>query len=305
MAVPWKVNSSSTYAFTQHRDYHENPPHSRPCHLASHRNRAPGAWLYRNRMNVLRLSAVSDSLRSHDCSSSGSSAHGDSSGQNNGVGCHALLQGIFPTQGLKPGLPNCRRILYCLSQQGSPKILEWVAMPYSRGSSRPSDRTRVSCTAGGFFTSWATREAHRDHRHNRLQLPNLFKWSFPKCQWGMNHRWEQFYDRGEKASRVFNDLLDPGQRSTKPISMDFCPEDKTDSPHLSLIAWDREDLKCLYKFLVWICHLKCTWDIWKERGMLTADSKHGLSTLTLLDAVQLPKEGSVIPCRCHQRGLQR
>ena len=66
----------------------------------------------------------------------------------------------------------------------------------------------------------------------------------------MNHRWEQFYDRGEKASRVFNDLLDPGQRSTKPISMDFCPKDKTDSPHLSLIAWDREDLKCLYKFLV-------------------------------------------------------
>ena len=40
------------------------------------------------------------------------------------------------------------------------RILEWVAMPFSRGSSRPRDLTQVSCTAGGFFTVWATREAH-------------------------------------------------------------------------------------------------------------------------------------------------
>ena len=40
--------------------------------------------------------------------------------KNTGVGCHALLQGIFPTQRLNPGLPRCRRILYCLSHQGSP-----------------------------------------------------------------------------------------------------------------------------------------------------------------------------------------
>ena len=120
MAVPWKVNSSSTYAFTQHSGYHKNPSHSRPCHLATHRNRAPGAWLYRNCMNVLSRSVVSDSLRSHDCSSPGSSAHGDSPGKNNGVGCHAPLQGIFPTQGLNPGLLHCGQILYCLSHQGSP-----------------------------------------------------------------------------------------------------------------------------------------------------------------------------------------
>ena len=36
------------------------------------------------------------------------------------LGCHALLQGIFPTQGMNPGLSHCRRILYCLSPQGSP-----------------------------------------------------------------------------------------------------------------------------------------------------------------------------------------
>ena len=40
------------------------------------------------------------------------------------------------------------------------RILEWVTFPFSRGSSQPKDRTQVSCIAGGFFTSWATREAH-------------------------------------------------------------------------------------------------------------------------------------------------
>ena len=38
-------------------------------------------------------------------------------------------------------------------------ILEWVAVPFSRGSSQPRDPTQVSCIAGRFFTSWATREA--------------------------------------------------------------------------------------------------------------------------------------------------
>ena len=46
-----------------------------------------------------------------------------------------------------------------LSHQGSPRILEWVAYSVSRGSSWPRNRTRVPCIAGGFFTSWATREA--------------------------------------------------------------------------------------------------------------------------------------------------
>ena len=50
----------------------------------------------------------------------GSSVHGDSPGKNPGVGSLSLLQGIFSTQGLNPGLPHCRRILYCLSHQGSP-----------------------------------------------------------------------------------------------------------------------------------------------------------------------------------------
>ena len=59
-----------------------------------------------------------------DCSLPGSSIDRDSPGKNTGVGCHALLQGIFPTQGSNPGLPHCRQILYHLSHQGSPWILK-------------------------------------------------------------------------------------------------------------------------------------------------------------------------------------
>ena len=39
------------------------------------------------------------------------------------------------------------------------RILEWVAILFSRGSSQPRDRTQISCNAGRFFTCWATREA--------------------------------------------------------------------------------------------------------------------------------------------------
>ena len=39
------------------------------------------------------------------------------------------------------------------------RTLEWVAIPFSRASSRPRDRTQVSHIAGGFFTARATREA--------------------------------------------------------------------------------------------------------------------------------------------------
>ena len=39
------------------------------------------------------------------------------------------------------------------------RLLEWVAFPFSRGSSQPRDWTGFSCVAGGFFTNWATREA--------------------------------------------------------------------------------------------------------------------------------------------------
>ena len=64
-----------------------------------------------------------------DYSWPGSSVHGDSPGQNTRVGCHALLQGIFPTRELNPALLLCRWILYHLSHQGSPGVA--LDLPYN------------------------------------------------------------------------------------------------------------------------------------------------------------------------------
>ena len=51
------------------------------------------------------------------------------------MGSLSLLQGIFPTWESNPGLPHCRQILYQLSHNRSPRILEWVAYPFSIRSS--------------------------------------------------------------------------------------------------------------------------------------------------------------------------
>ena len=82
------------------------------------------------------------------------------SSQNTGVSSLSLLQGIFPTQGLNPGLPHYQQILYQLRHKGSPTILEWVAYPFSSQSSRLRNQTRVSYTTGRFFTNWAVKEAY-------------------------------------------------------------------------------------------------------------------------------------------------
>ena len=58
--------------------------------------------------------------------------HTQSGRQEAGVGSCSLLQGIFPTQGLNPSLLHSRQ-----SHQGSPRIPEWVAYPFSSASSRP------------------------------------------------------------------------------------------------------------------------------------------------------------------------
>ena len=98
-------------------------------------------------------SVVSDSLRLH-----GLYSPWNSPGQTTGMGSCSLLQGIFPTQRSTPGLPLCRRILYQLSHQGSLRILDWVAYPFSRGSSQLPNWIRVSCIAGGFSS--------KDFKHN-------------------------------------------------------------------------------------------------------------------------------------------
>ena len=67
-------------------------------------------------MTVKSLLTLGDPM---NCSLPGSYVHGNLQARTVGVGCHSLLQGIFPTQGSNLGLPHCRQTLYHLSHRGS------------------------------------------------------------------------------------------------------------------------------------------------------------------------------------------
>ena len=86
---------------------------SHPVFLSAPR----GTW----EVEVLVAQLCSTLCDPMDCSPPDSSAHGDSPGKHTGVGCHAFLQGIFPTQGSNQCLLPCRQALYRLSHQGSPQ----------------------------------------------------------------------------------------------------------------------------------------------------------------------------------------
>ena len=92
--------------------------------------------------------------------------------KNTGVGSLSLLQWIFPTQESNWGILHCRLILYQLSCQGIPAILEWVAIPSFRGSSQPKDQTQVSHIAGslGAIISWSLPKAASPPTTNQLSL---------------------------------------------------------------------------------------------------------------------------------------
>ena len=96
------------------------------------------------------------------------------------------------------------------------RILEWVAMPFSRGSSWPRDRTRVSCI--GFFTSWATRETLKKRASGvknwarettllhviSLPLSTLKQVRRPGCREG------RILTQGHTATRWWSCSLNPG-----------------------------------------------------------------------------------------------
>ena len=88
-------------------------------------------------------SVMSDSLLPH-----GLYGPWNSPGQNTRVG-------NFSRGSSQPRSPALQVDSYHLSHQGSPRILEWVANPFSTGSSWSRNQIGVSCIAGGFFTSWA------------------------------------------------------------------------------------------------------------------------------------------------------
>ena len=85
----------------------------------------------------------------------------DSPGKNTGVGCHFLLQRIFPTQGLNPGLPHCRQMLYRLSHQGKGEEIRRALDPAK--------------TRGDRFSLEGGRRRARGLRHQRETLYLLCK----------------------------------------------------------------------------------------------------------------------------------
>ena len=91
-------------------------------------------------VSVISYESESRSVMSNSLWPCGLYSPWNSPGQNTGVGSHSL-QGVFLTQRSNPGLLHCRWILYQLSHKGSPRMLEWVAVPFSNGSSRPRNRT--------------------------------------------------------------------------------------------------------------------------------------------------------------------
>ena len=154
-------------------------------------------WIYASKVSV-SLPVMPDSLLPHGLQPTRLFCPWDFPGKRTGVGCHFLLQMIFPTQGSNPGFLHCRQILYQLSYKESPVesgtwsevkwsevaqscptlcdpmdcslpgssvhgifqaiVLEWVAISFSRGSSQPRDWTWVSLIVDRCFTIWATRE---------------------------------------------------------------------------------------------------------------------------------------------------
>ena len=63
----------------------------------------------------------------------------------------------------------CQAPLSTVHVISRPRILEWIAIPFSRRSSRPRGQTQVSCIAGGFFTNWVTREVSLSVENGELQ----------------------------------------------------------------------------------------------------------------------------------------
>ena len=119
-------------------------------------------------------------IRSHSCleirtSASFFGGEGHKSIHNTTRGCLAGLSNHSVTLIVKVTqscLTLCDPMDFTVHGILQAKILEWVAIPCHKGSSQPRDRSQLSCIAGGFFTSWATREAY---------LPTILKYSWYTC----------------------------------------------------------------------------------------------------------------------------
>ena len=123
----------------------------------------------------VHCSVLSDCLRPHGLWPSRLRCPWDSPGKNTGVGCHFLLQGLFPTQVSNPSLPHCRQTLYCLSHQGSPGEYD-TALNQRSESCRLEKRFEKCVHRGGpgdFLWSGSEKEG-RDVENSQLSERRWF-----------------------------------------------------------------------------------------------------------------------------------
>ena len=169
-----------------------------------------------------------------------------SPGKNTGLGFHALLQGIFLTQKSNPCLLHLLHwqadslpffttsatwehvkvkvaqsyptlwnpMDYTVHGILQARILEWVAISFSRGSSQPRDQIQVSCITGGFFTSWATREP----KNTGVGSLSLLQWIFPiqELNQGLLHCRQILYQLSYQGSPAGN--IGPNSSSLAQVS---------------------------------------------------------------------------------------
>ena len=107
---------------------------------------------FRELKKVKATQSVSNFLQPHGLYPSRLLCPWNSPGKNTGVGSQSLLQGIFPTQGLNPGLPQCRQILYHLSHQGSPDKV-YLCLDLMLPMTSPCATTREG---RGMTSTWCT-----------------------------------------------------------------------------------------------------------------------------------------------------
>ena len=81
------------------------------------------------------------------------------------------------------------------------RILEWVAIPFSRGSSQPRDQTWVSCIVGRFFTIWVTREAFKSFLENVLNSH-----SESVSVHASEHQWKEYINYGYCSQGTYRHL---------------------------------------------------------------------------------------------------
>ena len=107
-------------------------------------------------IKLVSCSVVSESLWPHGLQIVRLLFPYNSPGKNTGVGCHSLLQGLFPTQGLNPGLLHCRHVLYHLSRQESP----WLNLFFGWSFSTDKGRQRTWETRSHSLSPGLSREDH-------------------------------------------------------------------------------------------------------------------------------------------------